>query len=162
MSYRVILFLCFSVLLALRLPLLGERELILVLFVRLFDLRLFGFVCFLFLLVSGKGCGSCVIVALPGLFTYLFLWLLMGRFRQCFSYLPATCTYFCFRRITWVIINRFSLNLGSALTLWRSGLGLLRSNFYFLFIFFFYFILFFFLSELSARHTSVFLFPGDN
>ena len=24
---------------------------------RLFDLRLFGFVCFLFLLVSGKGCG---------------------------------------------------------------------------------------------------------
>ena len=29
----------------------------LVLFVRLFDLCLFGFVCFLFLLVSGKGCG---------------------------------------------------------------------------------------------------------
>ena len=40
----VILFLCFSVLLALRLPRLGKRELILVLFVRLFDLRLFGFV----------------------------------------------------------------------------------------------------------------------
>ena len=53
----VILFLCFSVLLILRLPRLGKRELILVLFVRLFDLRLFGFVCFLFLLVSGKGCG---------------------------------------------------------------------------------------------------------
>ena len=53
----VILFLCFSVLLALRLPRLGKRELILVLFVRLFDLRWFGFVCFLFLLVSGKGCG---------------------------------------------------------------------------------------------------------
>ena len=34
-----------------------ERELILVLFVRLFDLCLFGFVGFLFLLVSGKGCG---------------------------------------------------------------------------------------------------------
>ena len=50
----VILFLCFSVLLALRLPRLGKRELILVLFVRLFDLCLFGF---LFLLVSGKGCG---------------------------------------------------------------------------------------------------------
>ena len=33
-----------------------ERELILVLFVRLLDLRLFRFVCFLFLLVSGKGC----------------------------------------------------------------------------------------------------------
>ena len=36
---------------------LEKRELILVLFVHLFDLRLSGFVCFLFLLVSGKGCG---------------------------------------------------------------------------------------------------------
>ena len=51
-----ILFLCFSVLLALRLPRLGKTELILVLFVRLFDLCLFGFVSFLFLLVSAKGC----------------------------------------------------------------------------------------------------------
>ena len=34
-----------------------ERELILVLFVRLFHLCLFGFVGFLILLVSGKGCG---------------------------------------------------------------------------------------------------------
>ena len=42
----VILFLCFSVLLALRLPRLGKRDLILVLFIRLFDLCLFGFVCF--------------------------------------------------------------------------------------------------------------------
>ena len=50
---RVILFLCFSVLLALRLPHLGKR----VLFVHFFDLCLFGFVAFLFLLVSGKGCG---------------------------------------------------------------------------------------------------------
>ena len=48
----VILFLCFSVLLAG-----GKRELISVLFVRLFDLCMFGFVSFLFLLVSGKGCG---------------------------------------------------------------------------------------------------------
>ena len=53
----VILFLCFSVLLVLRLPRLGKRELILVLFVPLFDLCLFGFVRFLFLLGSGKGCG---------------------------------------------------------------------------------------------------------
>ena len=53
----VILFLCFSVLLALRLPRSGKRDLILVLFARLFDLCLFGFVGFLFLLVSGKGCG---------------------------------------------------------------------------------------------------------
>ena len=53
----VVLFLCVSVFLALRLPRLGKRELILVLFVRLFDLSLFGFVCFLYLLVSGKGYG---------------------------------------------------------------------------------------------------------
>ena len=66
----VILFLCcccfflfffffffFSVLLALRLPRLWKRELNLVLFVRLFDFYLFGFVGFLFLLVSGKSCG---------------------------------------------------------------------------------------------------------
>ena len=52
-----ILFLCFSVLLALRLPRLGKRELFLVLFVRLIDLCLLGFVVFLFLLMSGKGCG---------------------------------------------------------------------------------------------------------
>ena len=53
----VILFLYFSVLLVLRLPCLGKRELILVLFVRLFGLCLFRFVGFLFLLGSGKGCG---------------------------------------------------------------------------------------------------------
>ena len=53
----VILFLCFAVLLVLRLPRLGKRELILVLFVRLFSLCLFRFVGFLFLLGSGKGCG---------------------------------------------------------------------------------------------------------
>ena len=49
----------FSVLCTLRLPRLGKRGLILVLFVRLFDLHLFDFVCFLFLLVSRKGCGLC-------------------------------------------------------------------------------------------------------
>ena len=52
----VVLFLCFSVLLVLRLPRLGMRELILVLFIRLFNLCLFGFVGFLFLFMSGKGC----------------------------------------------------------------------------------------------------------
>ena len=54
------LFLCFSVLLALRLARLGKRELFLVLFVRSFNLCLFGIVCFLFLLVSRKGCGLCL------------------------------------------------------------------------------------------------------
>ena len=68
----VILFLCFTVLLALRLPRFGKRELISVLFVRLFDLRLFGFVCFLFFLVSGKAvdcdCGTPWTFPLPFLF----------------------------------------------------------------------------------------------
>ena len=50
----VILFLCFSVLLALQLPRLGKRELILMPFVCLIDLCLFGFVGFLFLLMSGS------------------------------------------------------------------------------------------------------------
>ena len=58
----VILFLCFSVLLVLRLPRLGKRELILVLFVRLFGLCLFRFVGFLFLLGLGRAavcdCGT--------------------------------------------------------------------------------------------------------
>ena len=47
---------CFSVLLALRLPRLGKRELILVLFVRLLDFEHVGLVYFLSLLVSGKCC----------------------------------------------------------------------------------------------------------
>ena len=74
MSYLVlrILFLCFSVLLALRLPRLGKRELILVLVVRLFDLCLFGFVCFLFLLVSGKGCGLWLRHSLDFFLTFFF------------------------------------------------------------------------------------------
>ena len=42
---------------SLRLPRFGKRELILVLFVRLFGLCLFRFVGFFFLLGSGKGCG---------------------------------------------------------------------------------------------------------
>ena len=36
---------------------LGFAGLVLMLFVHLFNLRLFGFVCFLFLLASRKGCG---------------------------------------------------------------------------------------------------------
>ena len=50
----------------------GEKRANLSTFRSLFDLRLFGFVCFLFLLVSGKGCGL-MIVALTGLFSYLLL-----------------------------------------------------------------------------------------
>ena len=68
----VILFLCFSVLLALRLPRLGKRELILVLFERLFDFCLFGFCRFPLPLSVWEGLRF-VIVALPGLFSYHFL-----------------------------------------------------------------------------------------
>ena len=71
----VILFLCFSVLLVLRLPHLGKRELILVLFVRLFGLCLFIFVGFLFLLGLERAavcnCGTPWTFLLP-FFTYNF------------------------------------------------------------------------------------------
>ena len=64
-------FLFFPVLLALRLPRLEKGELILVLFVRLFDLRLFGFVTFVFPLGVWEGLWL-VIVAVPGRVSYLF------------------------------------------------------------------------------------------
>ena len=58
MSFRVSFCFCvFQSFLILQLPRLGKREVILVLFVRLFGLCLFRFVGFLFLLGSGKGCG---------------------------------------------------------------------------------------------------------
>ena len=69
----VVLFLCFSVLLVLRLPRLGKRELILVLFVRLFGLCLFRFVGFLFLLGSGKGCGLWLWHSLEFSLTFFFM-----------------------------------------------------------------------------------------
>ena len=61
----------FSVLLVLRLPRLGKRELILVLFVRLFDLCLFEIFWFPLPLGVWEGLRF-VIVALPGYFSYLF------------------------------------------------------------------------------------------
>ena len=69
----VILFLCFLVLLAWRLPRFGKRELILVLFVRLFDLCLFGFVGFNFVFVSGKGCGLWLWHSLDFSLTYFYI-----------------------------------------------------------------------------------------
>ena len=69
----VILFLCFSVLLVLRLPRLGKRELILVFFVRLFDFRfVLVWICrFPPPLGVWEGLRF-VTVALPGVFSYLF------------------------------------------------------------------------------------------
>ena len=63
LCYFVLVFSCvFQAFLEMRLPRLGKRKLILVLFVRLFDLHLFGFVCFFFLLGLGStaacNCGT--------------------------------------------------------------------------------------------------------
>ena len=71
-------------LILLRLPRLGKRELILVLFVRLFDLCLFGFVGFLFLL-GYCDCGTLWTFLLPFFFFVMviilssFLFLLLPR-----------------------------------------------------------------------------------
>ena len=85
----VILFLFFLVLLALRLPHLGKRELILVLFVRLFDLCLFWIcrICrFRLPLRVWEGLRF-VIVALPGLFSYRFTFVfrLVSQGSLCFG-----------------------------------------------------------------------------
>ena len=81
----VILFLCFSVLLALRLPRLGKIEQILLLFVRLFDLCLFGFVGFLFLVGLGRAavgdCGT----------SWTFLLPFFVRANNLFAYLHIQC-----------------------------------------------------------------------
>ena len=90
----VILLLCFSVLLTLRLPRLGKRELILVLFVRLFDLCLFGFVGFLFLLVSGKGCCLLLWHSLDFSLTFFFLFAFFFFFFFFFF-----CFFFAFCKI---------------------------------------------------------------
>ena len=60
---------------------LGKSELILELYVRLFGLCLFGFVGFLFLLVSGKGCGLWLWHSLDFslTFIYLFIYLFMQK-----------------------------------------------------------------------------------
>ena len=72
-----ILFLCFSFLLALRLPRLGKRELMFVLFVCLIDLCLFGFVGFLFPWCLRRAavcdCGT------PWAFLLLFLYSYIGK-----------------------------------------------------------------------------------
>ena len=82
---------------------LGEqRELILVLFVRLFDLCLFGFVGFLFLLVSVKGCGV-FIVAHSGLLSYLFFF-----FFTFFSFIIQTHSNLCYESLKWGTIIWYS------------------------------------------------------
>ena len=94
----VILFLCFSVLLVFRLPRLGKRELILVLFVRLFGLCLFRFVGFLFLLGSWKGCG---------------LWLRHS--------LDFSLTFFSQWKNSWPVFVSCPAGLFRAMSLWKKS-----------------------------------------
>ena len=85
--------LCFSVHLALRLPRLGKRELILVLFVRLFDFRWFGFCLFPLPLDVWEGL-QFVIVALPGLFSYLFFFFFLDNFSLTYDPVVMITTFF--------------------------------------------------------------------
>ena len=94
----VILLLCFSVLLALRLPRLGKRELILVLFVRLFDLRLFDFVGFLFLLVCGKRCSLWLWHSLDFSLLFFFLSYKQCRSRAIGFFKPTDINLHCLQR----------------------------------------------------------------
>ena len=110
----VILFLCFSVLLALRLPRLGRRELILVLFVRLFGLCLFGFVGFLFLLGSGNGCG-------------LWLWHSLDFSLTIFHSL-VLCGYSAGRFVVCLTLCHFVLVFFSPFSIAITSLGEERAN----------------------------------
>ena len=130
----VILFLCFSVLLVLRLPRLGKRELLLVLFVRLFGLCLFRFVGFLFLLGSGKGCG-------------LWLW---HSFDFSLTFFEAEFWYLAFE--TQVCSNQDPKMTFEVFT--RSNF----SPFCRVFFFFFFFFCFFFLLLLLFFFLFFFLF----
>ena len=107
----VILFLCFSDLLTLRLPRLGKRELILVLFVRLFDLRLFGFVCFLFLLVSRKGCGLPLDFSMQTAYDILYITYITYRFIKPLCLVRVyTVKARLFEKSTAIIAWQWSLN----------------------------------------------------
>ena len=60
----------------------------LVIFVRLFDLRLFGPVCFLFLLVSWKGCGLWLWHSLIFLLHFIYMWA-QRRFSSTFEFVQS-------------------------------------------------------------------------
>ena len=75
----------------------------------------------------------------------------MGKFRQIFTTLSAQdMPIFSFLDYNLVNNKGFSSNLLYALTLRRSGFGLLMGKFHQIF------------TELSARDMPIFLFPDDN
>ena len=86
----VILFLCFSVLLVLQLPRLERRGLVLVLFVRLFDLCLFGFVGFLWLCCVSFYVSFCSCV-FQSFWCCDYLAWRGGSWSWCFSYVCSIC-----------------------------------------------------------------------
>ena len=85
----VTLFLCYSVLLAFRLPRFGKRELILVLFVRLFDVCLFGFVGSSWCLGRAASCDC----GTPKTFLLTFFCIIRG---DLFHVLPCVILFLCF------------------------------------------------------------------
>ena len=76
-----------------------ERELILVLFVRLFNLWLFGFVGFLFLLVSVKGCGLWLLHFLDFSFIFFFTYSVV------FIYMYVLVHLFLFLIAVWPVFD---------------------------------------------------------
>ena len=89
----VILFLCFPVLLVLRLPRLGKRELILVLFVRLFGLCLFRFVVFF---SSSWGLGRAAVCDCGTPWTFLLLFCSTDRSKAVVPVLVFLFVALCF------------------------------------------------------------------
>ena len=110
-------FICgFSVLLALRLPRLGKRELILVFFICFIDLCLFGFVGFLFLLMSGKAavcdCGTPWTFLLPFFYS-------TRRFALCLTLCHFDLVFFIPFSIAITLLGEEGANLSAFCTFVR-------------------------------------------
>ena len=98
----VILFLCFPALLALRLPHFGKRELILVLFVHLFDLRLF-----VLSVSSSSWClGRAAVCDCGTTWTFLlpFYVILLNMYETTNTITVLTTPYFCWYSLTYRIV----------------------------------------------------------
>ena len=91
MCHFVLVFFCpFSI----AITSLGEERANLMLFVCLIDLRLFGFVGFLFLLMSGKGCCDC---GTPWTFLLpIFQYICNFRSQITYSYMKCGCSNYYF------------------------------------------------------------------
>ena len=141
-----ILLLWFSVFLVLRLSRLGKRELILVLFVRLFGLCLFRFVGFLFLLGSGKGCGLWLWHFLDFSLTFfalIYAWKHGYRYKTSNSWQNVSASYICPSYLD--ITQKFLFNNNQTVS---SNTFISILLFCFILFIYFIFILIFFLKSL--------------